>query len=1164
MTKILNRIALILSLVMWFSITFSLYVLVWELEYLSWWEIFLFLLFSLIIWLIFKKIFLSEELIVEKLDFFASQLEKRLIESRFTYTKKWKINEINNQEKIKEDNNEYKINNETLELIEEKINYKKDDLFENINKQENKTKEFRISNEYKNEQIEESESIIMKNIKDFFSTNLLAKIGAILVFIWVLFLLSLIWSALPSLWKIVIWFIIWFSIYFTWVILDNKWLKWESRILLWTWILINFLVILSWKYILDWNINSTNFFSTWVTFMFLILNTIFWVVTSLVYKSKTMLLFSFIFAYLNPFLIWWDSTSPYTLVWYSAIVSAWAIIIWNREKSINLKISAFILWNILFLSAPFENEIWWIVKFIAATILSLIVLIDLFKNNYDKIWAIFITSFVFLILNLINWSDSSVIWSTLSFISYIISIMVFFFFWIILFIKNAIKNILSIIIFPIAVILWLTITWDLPFIEISIFIVLISYIIWFSLISKNDKDNESKEVWNWIKYLFFWVLWFFIFISNSFLSYSLDDLSFYSFLTIIIVSFIFLITSYIFSNKYSLSHLYPIWTIWTVMMLLPAINIDLVLTNQNEVENNFINLIKPISILAIILFALINTFWSFVNKNLIKESKNTKSLIIWLIVWALFIWAELFEYWVEYFPWISLWYAFAWLAIYYFALAYLFITNIWFENIKNNINFKNSLYWYLFISISIFSLAIAIIFSKSPEVVSLIWLFEASILFYFFSKTKETKIYYAAIILFIIWIVKLINLQYYVWNWELQFLVPLALIVWSFVVNLKSIEFLQNDTRKNIHDIIHIIWMIVVSALLVKIIPQTNHGWSILWVAGFVGISWIIYNYFSSQILKTFFIFITWFFTVYHIWSFDYISDKISKDNVEHLIILQYIATAIIWWIVYYWNKTNKISIFNNILNINLIFYILIIVSIYIYDLFNNTFAITIFWWIISIILLIKWIGNDKIKLRTIWLYLLSIVLAKIFLYDIWYWLDDAISRVVVFILLWILLIFVSTRYSKKYGDNLVWEFNINNLKTDEKEDDNNIKNVPEIKVEVVKEERKNENNTDKNNEKIKITSEIKKIDLRWINSASFKINWKIAFSTKSKNILQIVVYVLQKTWLKEFEPNELKPFYDFVTTNYISDLNTRDLSTIKNAFKTFVESGWEVIIKKD
>lgn len=1153
MTKLLNRISLILSLIMWFTITFSFYVFIWELDDLYWWDIFIFLIFTLFFWLLFKKIFLSESFIMEKLEYFANAMEKRLIESRFTYTKKEKINDV---EKVNE-----------IEKIQEEVNaLPKEQFFENINHQIEKTKEFKTNISSKLDKVEEKESIIMKNIAEFFSTNLLAKIGSILVFIWVLFLLSLIWWALPSLWKIIIGFIIWFSIYFTWVILDNKWLKWESRILLWTWILINFLVILAWKYILDWNVNSTNYFSTWITFLFLILNTIFWVVTSLVYQSKTMLLFSFIFAYINPFLIWWNSTSPYTLVWYSAIVSAWALIIWNKENSNTLKLSAFFLWNLLFLVAPFENEIWWIVKFIATSLLSLIILIDLFKNNYKKLNLVFSLTFLFLIASLINWNEASVISSSISFISYIISIMFFFFLWIILFIKNAIKNILSIIFFPIIVILWLLISWDLPFIEISIFTVLIAYIVWFVLLSNNNnnKKEEWKEMWNWVRYLFFALLWFFIFISNSYLSYNYIDLNFYSFLTIIIVSFIFLITSYIFSNKYNLSYLYPIWTIWAVMMLLPAVNLDLVLMAKSTMNlnpeqylkvtnqiNNYLHLIKPISIWSIIFFGLLNTIWPFFSKNLIRENKSIKSLIIWLIVWTLFLGGELFRYGMEYFPGISLGYAFVWLSIYYFVLAYIFITNIWFDEIKNNLNYKNSLYWYLFISISLFSLAITLIFSKSPEVVSLVWLFEASILFYFFSKTKETKIYLAAIILFIIWIVKLINLQYFVKNGDLQFLIPLSIIIISFVTNLKNLEFLGTDVKKNVHDIIHIIWMLVVSSLLVKIIPQTNHGWSILGIASFVGISWMIYNYFSSKILKTFFVIITIFFTFNHIWSFDYISNKIIKDNVKHLIILQYIATAIIWAITIYWNKTNKISIFNNILNANLIFYILVIVSMYIYDIFNNTFAITIFWWIISIILLIRWISNDKKKIRTIWLYLLTLVLAKIFLYDIWYGLDNAVSRVVVFIILWVLLIFVSTRYSRKYGDNLVWEFSLKNLK-----DENNDK------VEIKQKEEKVR--ADDDNRKQKITSQIKNIDLKWITSATFKINWKIAFSSRSKNILQIVVYVIEKTWLKEFQAQELKPFYDFVTKNYISDLNARDLATIQNAFKNFVEAGWEVLLKKE
>jgi len=43
----------------------------------------------------------------------------------------------------------------------------------------------------------------------------------------------------------------------------------------------------------------------------------------------------------------------------------------------------------------------------------------------------------------------------------------------------------------------------------------------------------------------------------------------------------------------------------------------------------------------------------------------------------------------------------------------------------------------------VFSLAIALIFSEYQQIVSAVWLFEATIMFYFFNKTKEIKIYIA-------------------------------------------------------------------------------------------------------------------------------------------------------------------------------------------------------------------------------------------------------------------------------------------------------------------------------------------------------------------------------------------------------------------------------------
>gem|GEM_PF-6652805 len=91
-------------------------------------------------------------------------MESRLIESRFTYTRK------------------EKVNSEVSEIETKEI-----DIKSNISEKIEKVQEIKTSLKTnlvpKLEKIEKKESIVMKNIKEFFSTNLLAKIGSILVFL---------------------------------------------------------------------------------------------------------------------------------------------------------------------------------------------------------------------------------------------------------------------------------------------------------------------------------------------------------------------------------------------------------------------------------------------------------------------------------------------------------------------------------------------------------------------------------------------------------------------------------------------------------------------------------------------------------------------------------------------------------------------------------------------------------------------------------------------------------------------------------------------------------------------------------------------------------------------------------------------------------------------
>lgn len=96
--------------------------------------------------------------------------------------------------------------------------------------------------------------------------------------------------------------------------------------------------------------------------MFLIMNTVLGIITSLIYKSKTLLVFSFIAAYLNPFLVGAKAgDAPYTLVGYSLILSFGAFVLsyLNQEKDESISrfllIAGFIGGGLLCLVAPFSD-----------------------------------------------------------------------------------------------------------------------------------------------------------------------------------------------------------------------------------------------------------------------------------------------------------------------------------------------------------------------------------------------------------------------------------------------------------------------------------------------------------------------------------------------------------------------------------------------------------------------------------------------------------------------------------------------------------------------------------------------------------------------------------------------------------------------------------------
>jgi len=884
MTKLLNRFAWFIAIWTWIWIG----VLFWY-----WFEKYL---ISIIAIIVIKFLFLSENFIVEKLDFFAKSIKNN-------YLEKWVIIEKKSEEKIIEN----KIEEEkrpVSEFINEEL---ETDL--NTEKEENKIINEGIKEEKLYINPEEIEPTVFdlalekvwNYIKEFFSTNLLAKLGGILVFLAVVYFLKGIavsaWEAIWPVWRIIVGFLVWFASYFAWFKIHKKY-KNEWIILMWTWILINFAVILAGRYLVwdNW------YLSEGTTFLFLILNTIFWVLTSLIYKSKTLLIFSFVFAYLNPFIIWAENNGqPYTLIWYSFIVSLGALFIAQKNQSIILFVMSFIFWNFLIFVAPTSDSIWEISKLIVLNLFNIIT-----------------------IYNSIKFSDKY------------------------------------------KLIIELTFAW-------------VFFIIWTLIFNIN---------------------------SNSINLYFLA----------IISSFIFLFYAYFLSKRKT--YLFSIWTVWAILTLSPLI----------LVSWKFIF----ISITAIIIFAIANLILPFINSKLLKK-ENINNLIIGSLAWAGFLAFEIYSFWEEHFSWMAEWLAFLALAIVYFMQWYFVAKKLGFENMKKDKDLQNTFYSFIWISISLFSIAVAFIFADTPEIITTVWLFEATILYFFYSKNSSLKIFWAATILFIIWLTKFGILIDEVSSKQYLFLISFSIILSSFILNLYFINKVkENEEIHNIHYFLHLIWMWIMWALLLKIIPSIGHGWSLLWISIFITILWYFYVKFKANFLKIVFLFLIWLFGLFHIWELNFIFHRLENDNLEFLKIIQYIVSALIIFNYFIWNKFNLAKKYNQILLIIIWLYSFIISNLFILDLFYNIFkdsTLTIYWGLIASGLLFYWIQKDLIKYRTIWLYFLALTSAKIFLYDVWQ-IEDTNSRIVVFAILWVVFIIISTFYTKRFWDNLILEFNLSNLKT--------------------------------------------------------------------------------------------------------------------------------------
>lgn len=850
-------------------------------------------------------------------------------------------------------------------------------------------------------------------VQKFFSENILAKIWGIIVFLGVLFFLSAIIAAVWPVAKIVIGFILGFSIFWAGVLLDKKWWNNEGRIVIGIAILINYLVILSGRYILGDDSNShATLLSVSTTLIFLVFNTAFAVTAALLYNSRTLLIFSFIFAYINPLIAGWSADEPYTLLWYTLIVTLGAMYMSYKRKDNILFPLSFILAAFLCLIAPWDDSWGWITKLLSVNILWAISLYvsTIFKTSYKYIYEL-------------------LIWGTF----FLIGIM------------------------------WLLGIESLSVLELSI--------LWVS--------------------------------------------------SLILMGF-----CYIFMNR--AMYTYSIGTLGGVLTLSPA----LILSGVQDTH-----LFASLSI--IITFIVMNLWILLMRNKELLSWKNTWNITIWLLSWAAFITTMVYVFWNEYFPWMMQGFAFMGIAQIYVALAFFMVQKIGFKKMQDSPENKNIFYAVSAIGISLFTLAIAFVFAEHKEIISIVWLLEASVLLYINSKVDSYKIAIAGLVLMIIGVLRIIPFLDTQLSESYGMIVGILILVISLLYNCFLIysshkeSFIRSELRY-IHNFFHIIWIGTLSFLFFIIIESRLSAWESFWYfASCNTLLLIYYAHIRATPLRIFSSGIYILFLLIHISLF---AEKItSSEGINTMSFIISTCVTITFILPYIYEKVSLKKLQITYLVPAFLLYLFCISTLYIYYFFPNTFSVTIYWGSLAFIVLMYGIERNIQAVRTIGLYLIILTTIKIFFHDIWVGISNEAIQFLALMIVGVLMIILSTMYTKKYGNTMNSEFRISNLFPKKEKD-----NTEEISQEKVPSS--------------SVQNDIESIDVRGISGVRMRISGDKVIQVRAENLIKIAKLICKSYGKNNFEAGELKKAYEMISSDYKSSLSPSQYKKIQDVVQLFVE----------
>ena len=743
------------------------------------------------------------------------------------------------------------------------------------------------------------------------------------------------------------------------------------------------------------------------------------------------------------FLWYQDITSPYIISIYMSILFAWSIYlsIKTSDKPI-ISNTLMMLWfaslMIILVAVPFQNTTERIFKLIMIAIAGIVSIYFWSTRKINQSSSIswmrpsiiyILATYICVFTVMLWWTQLGSVFSSLAiYISYILTLWVIGGYTIYLMDKitksaqDAIQNqdiswLLATIFIPLGILLIMLFMWLIPFV-LPTMIFGFAMIIW-AIFALDDRISQILRytLLAWLALYILSISWFLYTATSNLWLYPDLHIWLVEYISTIIVSFALLATSYYISSQKDMDWAYSAGTLMHILILLPILHGNLPIATYGSIA------IALTVIMAVITPIIIP-----------KINQNPLNVSIWLILSALFAWWEIYTYRAEHNLWHIVEFLYIWLAaIYILPWAYMIIR--WTDT-------KETIYTYLWVAISSIAIALAFIFAKDAWALAISWVSMWAILMYIYSRLSDGKIYIASLILYAIWLVKLFTMFDTLVTWEYVKLIPIAVIFILLIVWLYFIRDKKDNTRW-VYDAIHILWIWAIWAMIYTIVPHTWHGRSTLGISWFALILSLIYSRFYTWYVRYVYIFGLIAIAYYQISNITTIFDNlesIKSDNPLSLKILQYISTALIAWSAYIQYTKNKDRT-SDILLIVMSLYLFGASTIYIYDIFDNTFAISIYWWIVAYILLHLWISWDKIKLRTIWLYIIWLTLAKVGLYDIWYGIDDGIMRVVALMVLGWLLIYISTLYTRKYGGKMSWELNPSNLwnHLEKKEQTNNL-----------------------------------------------------------------------------------------------------------------------------